>query len=273
MPMLPVPEVPQWGDGANYRRNDCGVACVAMLLAYYGKLGRLTVDQLAAETGLRLSDSGLMPLQLAVVAAKHGLPLKVHPVTSLDDLRAEIDAGRPSILLVAYRYILGRLDQADNVPGSDGHYLVCLGYDDSHFVINDPDTWVPISRYGLNDLIPVTELEKALFYGQCLFVGDVTMTKAEQLKALAAQIAAVADSLPEEKAPDPTPLPTPVYKYATVNDLNIRGGRGTNYPILQKLKLGARVRAVATMGEWDQIDEPIAGNVYNSSLSTTAPKP
>lgn len=268
MPSLNVPLIPQWGIGANFRRNDCGVACVAMLLSYYGKLDGLSVDALTRQTGLAASDSGLYPVQLAVLGAQHDLPLAVHSGTTLDAIRGEIDAGRPVIALVAYRYILGRLDQADNVPGKDGHFLVILGYDDTHVVANDPDTWINYEQYGHNDLIPITEMERAIagasYHNQCVFVGEVTMTPLEQAKALTAQLSSVLQTIPEAMA-------GPVTKYATVDQLNVRGGAGTNYPILRKLALGEEVSVTASAGQWDTISAPVAGFVYNPSLSVTRP--
>lgn len=237
-------------------------------MSYYGKLNGLTVDRLASETGLRYSDSGLLPVQLSVLGSRHGLPLKVNVATTEDDLRREIDKGRPVVALVAYRYILGRLDQADKIPGNDGHYLAVVGYDDTHFVLNDPDYRVPYVSRGHNTLVPVTELARAMaaYRGQCIFVGDVVMSVKEQVKALLAQASALVDTINETTTPA-----APITKYATVNGLNIRDGDGTTYPILGKLAYGESVRVVKTSGQWDEIDLPIAGHVYNGSLSTTRP--
>jgi hypothetical protein len=273
MPALPIPMLGQWSQTASRFRADCGPDCVAMLLAYYGKLGSLTVDKLASETPLAQGSGGLYPVQLAVLGARHGLPLKVNDNTTLDVIRAEIDAGRPVIVLAAYRYILGRLDVNDNKPGSDGHFFVALGYDDSHFVVNDPDTWVDYETFGHNDLIPVTELDRAIaganYHNQCVFVGEVVMTPLEQARGLAAQLASVLETIHEASE---TP-PEPVTKYATIDQLNIRGGAGTSYPILRKLALGEAVTVVSSAGQWDRVSAPLVGYVFNPSLSVTKPNP
>lgn len=269
MPMLPVPLVPQWSATANRYVNDCGVACVAMLLSYYGKLQGQTVDGLARETALSLADVGLTPLQLAVLGARHHLPLAVANDVTLDQLRAEIDAGRPVIALIAYRYILGRLDQADNVPGKDLHFFVVLGYDDSHFVINDPDTW--LDSYGLNDFIPVTELDKALagasYHRQCVFVGDVIMTPLEQAKSLAAQLASTLELVKEASGNVPT---TDMY----VLDDGVRGrsGPGLTFPILKVFYTGDKVGFVEQRDGWKHVATPLDCWISSQYVGATNPK-
>jgi hypothetical protein len=204
-----MPLIGQWGLQANRYTNDCGAACVAMCLEWAGKRGRLTVDQLASETALRYGDVGLVPAQLVKLAAKHDLATRLHYNTSEDDLRREINAGRPVIALLAYRFVLNRLDQADNVPGRDGHYLNLVGYDDTHFIADDPDVWVPYLERGHNTPILATELKRALaeYSGQCIFMENA-MTLQEQFDALADEIKVLAAQIPTG-APPPVP-PAPV---------------------------------------------------------------
>lgn len=211
MPILDVRHIPQWGVGANRVRNDCGPASVAMCLDYYDKLDGLTVDALALETGLRYSDTGLMPADLVKLAARHNLSTYPCFDTTEADLRREIDVGRPVVLLFAYRFILGRLDQADNVPGQDGHFAVLVGYDDTHWVLNDPDVWQPYLERGHDMVIPVTELRRAMaeYRNQTVMMGE-RMSLSEQLTNLGKQIEALAtDVAALEAAPPPVP-PKPV---------------------------------------------------------------
>jgi uncharacterized protein YvpB len=211
MPMLPVPYIGQWGITANHYRSDCGVASIAMCLEYYGIRGNLTVDQLATETPLSQSDGGLWPVNLVSLAGRHGLTACVHDNTTLDDLWREVDALRPVVVLVAYRYISGRLDQADNKPGSDGHYMVILGYDDNHFVANDPDYWGGYTEQGHDVLIPISELDTAMsvYNGQTIMmeqpmaIQDQIVVLANQNAANDAQIAALAAQISSTPAPIP----------------------------------------------------------------------
>lgn len=239
MPIVYAPEIPQWSSTANRFRTDCGPACVAMLLALYGKLGALTVDILAIETGLRYSDSGLMPAALVKLGSTHGLDLRLSADTSLGKIKAEIDAGRPVIALIAYRFISGRLDQGDNNPATDGHYFVVLGYDDSHFIVNDPDYWSPYVERGHEVLVPIRDLDLALagdgFNSQCLFVENVPLTDqiiayAKQIEALAAQLAIV---------PPPPPATEPVVSVTVNRDsTNVRNGPTTAAPVVVVLAAG-----------------------------------
>lgn len=217
MPFLNVPLIAQWGSGANAFRLDCGPACVAMVLAYYGKLGAVTVDQLAKQTALAGGSQGLMPAQLVTLAAKHGLKTSVHASTTEADLRAQIDAGRPVIALIAYRFILGRLDQNDKVPGRDAHFVVVVGYDPDHFVLNDPDYWGSATARGHDYLVPVTQLEQAMaeYQGACVYMEE-SMGLGAQIADLARQIEALAARVNDTPQ---TPLTLTVY---TIVNANIR---------------------------------------------------
>ncbi len=263
MPILNVPLSPQWGVGANRFRNDCGPACVAMLLKYYGKLNGLTIDALANETGLRQSDTGLLPVHLVSLALRHNLRTTIRVGTSLADLRGEIDAGRPVIVLVAFRFILGRLDQADNVPGRDGHYLIVTGYDDSHFVLNDPDVWQPYLERGHDCPVPVTELQQAMaeYQGQCV-VMELPMSIADQITALATQIDGLTDQIETLAAQIPPELPppdVPTKIVVTTTKLNVRLTPDTTLPAVAVLAGNTQVKVVDAPGAWLQI---AAGETY-----------
>ena len=62
--LIDVPYRAQEGPGSRRYRNDCGPACVAMLLDWQHKVKglpavQLTVDQLSSETALATKDTGL----------------------------------------------------------------------------------------------------------------------------------------------------------------------------------------------------------------------
>lgn len=226
MPILNTPFIDQWAIGAERYRADCGVACVAMLLEQYGKRNGWTVNQLAVQTPLKDGAQGLMPHHLVSLAALHGLPTST-AVLTLDQIRQEIDAGRPVILLIAYRFITGRLDQNDNVPGSDGHFVVVVGYDNTHFVLNDPDYWTVYTERGHDYLCPVTDLDKAMHeYGNqavivrtdCMSIQDQIIAQAAQIEMAAAQIKTLAAQLDTT----PVPGPTPTTEYCVTTKLNVR---------------------------------------------------
>lgn len=199
MPLLSVDEIPQWGSQANRYRTDCGAASIAMLLSFYGKLGDLTVDYLAAETTLVQHDNGLTPDQLCQLAAKHGVQCHVNVGVSIASICNELDHGRPVIPLIANRDISERLDVNDKTPGLDGHFFIVIGYEGENFIVNDPDAWEPHVAVGTQMRVPFKEMDKALedtnAHRQAVFVNPYQV---------------------------PPPPPVPPYQAITTDILNIR---------------------------------------------------
>jgi uncharacterized protein YgiM (DUF1202 family) len=270
MPILADPEISQWTDTADAFRTDCLPASIGMVLAFYHRLGNLTVNDLSAETTLAQSDTGLPSAAGVKLAARHGLTMKLNYGTTLAQIRAEIDALRPVIALVAYRFITGRLDTNDNNPATDGHFFVILGYDDTHVVVNDPDYWNPYIERGHNVLIPVKDIESALagdnFNSQCLFLEDLSMN--DQIIALANQIIALASQ------PDSTPTPLPGTTMYATDKLNVRPTPDTSGKVIATLLKGDSVQVVdAVPAPWKQIMFGPYLNDYVSGafLSTTHP--
>lgn len=260
---LPVPYFSQWGEGANRRRADCGPASLLMVGRFYGKMGRLSVDDLTAQTSLLQSDTGLMPQALVTLGLLHGLRTYVHKNTTILDIQRELMAGRPVIPLVHYRYISGRLDQADSNPATDGHFMVIVGADDTHVVANDPDYWSPYTQKGHNTLVPETEIEKAMagFGGTCVFAReDQNVTTKMQIAALLAQAQALISQLPEDTTPSPT-----VPKDATVNgpagNVNVRKAPGDG-TVVKLVNNGIAFKVVdSATYNWSQITEGTADGV------------
>lgn len=235
--MRGVPYRPQNGAGANYRRNDCGVACIAMLLAYLGRLGARTVDQLTAETGLASSDTGLSCRALVALGARHGLDLFADAFLSVDRLKAEVDAGRPPVALIAYRYVLDRLDQADKQVGNDGHFVVVTGHTDTHIIVNDPDWWAPYTEGGHHFRVPLVQFKAAFaeYLGQAVTINSMS-PKEEAAARLNDAQAAVARI--QEASTTTSPTAT------TARALNVRAGPGLTYAIKGQLPVGACVPVV-----------------------------
>jgi uncharacterized protein YvpB len=287
MPMLPEQYViPQWGSTANLRRTDCGCASVAMMLSYYGLLGSLTVDDLVRETTLVARDNGLVPQQLVDLSRKHGLDTYVNDWTSLSEIRHEIDQGRPVICLVAYRFITNRLDQGDKTPGLDGHFLVIVGYDDTHFVGDDPDYWYPYVGKGNNTLINISDLDQALdgtnYYRRCVFVKEkhvATQTEIDKLRAQAntallaskALLDTINALVPQVDPGSISSVPTsPTQKVMwTTDGVNVRSSPG----VTATNKVGAIIKGtqitvkLPKVGDWYQIlsaPDPTLNNGYVS---------
>lgn len=161
-----IPDNLQIGPGADRFRNDCGVACVQDMLAYYG-LRFDTVDAMAAHTSLAKSDSGLYPIELVWLAATYGLALEVRNGTVSTDIVAEIDKQHPVILLGYDTFWPG-------VRPTGDHYVVAIGYDDDNIYINDPNQ---PQATGMHLAVPRSAIDAGIAHngdsGACVFVASV----------------------------------------------------------------------------------------------------
>jgi uncharacterized protein YvpB len=130
-------------DGNPYQDADCGPTSMAMVLEYYGRRVptrdlRAIVNQLQGTAGV--FDAGSTIESLAEVAQRNGLrPLDLAADGklrrwSLDDVRRQLDAGRPIVPQLWYR---GLPDRA-NRPYDGDHYVVLTGYGPDEVVYNDP---------------------------------------------------------------------------------------------------------------------------------------
>jgi len=165
---LAVPYRSQEDPDARHYRNDCGPACVGMLIEWAG-LPALPTDALSAETSLAQHDDGLACWSLAALARRHGVNMQTASALTLDAVKAELDAGKPLIALISYSYIKERQNQADGA----GHFVVVRGYDAEHVYINDPDFWTAQRNRGENFAVPAAEFENAIKYSPSRYTGVV----------------------------------------------------------------------------------------------------
>jgi ABC-type bacteriocin/lantibiotic exporter with double-glycine peptidase domain len=154
--------------GAGRYANDCGAACVKMVLDYCN-LQSETVDVLASQTALAQKDDGLTSAALRVLAARYNLALVVRNDLSIAEIKWQIDAGKPVIMLISYRYIRGRQNQGD----FGGHFVVATGYDADHVIINDPDWWGSQTEKGHGFAVPVQEFGQAIQFSPAPYQGLV----------------------------------------------------------------------------------------------------
>lgn len=133
--ILPVPYKSQWDADAGVSRDDCGPACVAMVLTHYDM--PKGTDEVFAATGAGV-DAYVTMAQMRRAAEQLGLPLTYHTGRSLDDLREWLDQGRPVIALVKYGVWSSLGLTWDDFTGP--HFVVVVGYDDQgNILVNDPD--------------------------------------------------------------------------------------------------------------------------------------
>jgi len=119
--------------------TDCGVACMAMLLKYYGI--EVPYDQLLEE--LKCGVGGCSGADLLRVGRLHGMDMKAFRMDA-DELRRQ---DRPGIIWWSYT-----------------HWVVMCGMDDKgNVVIANPN----IGRFGID-----VESFSKLYTDVCLFNGD-----------------------------------------------------------------------------------------------------
>jgi len=132
---LDVLFVSQLGDEANKRNNDCGIACVLMLIQHHLKqaglrpMKALTVDRLIADTPLAIADK---PQGLGVLTGlldAYGVYAQITRPLTPDVIMKQIDNDNPVIALVNYQPIGGE---------SFGHYVTVTGYGERGFWLHDP---------------------------------------------------------------------------------------------------------------------------------------
>lgn len=174
--ILPVPFLPQWGEGADVRQGDCGPASVTMLVHYLTG-HRPTVDQVADACGQPTAGKGSQYTghgNLRTGAAHYGITLESRsPYTDRESLsiwflKDQINAGKPSIALINYGVLKNSLKSsgAEIIKNQDtfegGHWLVVVGYEGNFILVNDPDFWRARASDGDHRRIPVEVFEMAL---------------------------------------------------------------------------------------------------------------
>jgi len=129
---LNVPWLSQLGATASYAKGDCGTACIAMLANFLGH--HCTVDDVSIITGKPRDFAVLYYNELIATALHYHFTLRYFGGATLDKFQADIEAGKPVIVLVNYKSLPDQYDKAYNA----GHYIVLTGYDSSGVFYHDP---------------------------------------------------------------------------------------------------------------------------------------
>jgi LysM repeat protein len=133
--ILQVPYRSQKSKTAGYSANDCGPACIVMMLACTGK--DMTVDELYKHPSIAGQKGGIAIGSLQTVSKAYGVPLR-YAVLKLDDLKTKIDEGRPTMVLVDYKPIVDKHLNGVPTNGLFGHFALVVGYDDESIIVHDP---------------------------------------------------------------------------------------------------------------------------------------
>ena len=122
---------------------NCGTTSLNMVLAYYGndinEVELIKTSEANKEIGT--------PIEGLKKAAKgHGLKFKEDYNMTTDDLRKNVDAGHPTLIMIQ---TWSKLDNPDwKNEWDQGHYTVCIGYDEKKLIFADP---ISITRVFLSD--------------------------------------------------------------------------------------------------------------------------
>jgi len=144
--ILNVPYRSQWDVDANKSTTDCGPACLAMVLSYYGH--QVSINDLFAASGVEPGQYVGFG-QLQAIARDYGVTFKYGANHSLNDLKRWIDEGKPAIALVKYSHWSQIEPGVSTQDGFNGpHFVLVVGYGDGNIYINDPNYWPPRRQEG-----------------------------------------------------------------------------------------------------------------------------
>lgn len=136
-----IPYKSQYDADAGQYRNDCGPACVAMILNGLDK--EVTTNAVFRRSGAE-ANSYVSVSQMIRAAQTYKVTFKYFYPWSLNDLKLAVKSGKAPIVLVHYGAwsSTGRTQSKFTGP----HFVVVVGYDDTHIYVNDP-LWKDPRRY------------------------------------------------------------------------------------------------------------------------------
>lgn len=167
-----VPYRSQIGAGAEKFPNDCGPACVTIKVDFAYDRPDLTVNQVAIDGGM-VGNAFTSWDQLVNVARAYGVGLTKRERVNLPRILHWLRVSNtPVLALIHYGALSGRQSKF-----AGGHFVVVVGYTDSHVIIHDPN-W--IGDGGREWQVPLEEFATALAQvgddgntpGKALFMED-----------------------------------------------------------------------------------------------------
>jgi predicted double-glycine peptidase len=131
-----IPYKSQYDDDASDFRNDCGPACVAMILNGHGV--NVSTNAVFRRTGAPAS-AYVSVSQMMRAAYTYGVNFDYFYPWDLNQLKLAVQEGKAPITLVHYGTWVktGKTQSKFNGP----HFVVIVGYDANHIYVNDPLWW------------------------------------------------------------------------------------------------------------------------------------
>lgn len=136
-----IPYKSQYDADASQYRNDCGPACVAMILNGLGKA--VTTNTVYRRSGAD-ANAYVSVTQMMRAAQTYKVTFKYFYPWTLNQLKLAVKAGTAPIVLVHYGAwsSLGKTQNKFIGP----HFVVVVGFDKDHVYVNDP-LWKGARRY------------------------------------------------------------------------------------------------------------------------------
>ncbi len=131
-----IPYKSQYDDDASDYRNDCGPACVAMILNGLGK--NVSTNTVFRKTGAP-ADAYVSVSQMMRAAYTYGIDFDYFYPWSLNDLKLAVRNGKAPIVLVHYGTWVKTGKTQSKFTGP--HFVVVVAFDDKHIYVNDPLWW------------------------------------------------------------------------------------------------------------------------------------
>lgn len=154
-----IPYKSQEDSDARMYPGDCGAACVAMILAGFGK--NVSTNSLFQSTGVAPNEY-LSRSNLITAAQPHGITLQRFNGWGFNNIIQSIDTGHPLIALVNYG---AWSDPNSGVPTQSSfkgpHFVVVLGYDNNNVIIHDPLYWGSRRNEGDKKIMSFPQLNLA----------------------------------------------------------------------------------------------------------------
>lgn len=150
---MTIPYRSQWDPDATLTRQDCGPACVAMVLQDEGQI--VPINTITAEL-MGPGETGTTAFDLQSSLEKRGVPTEVWRGTS--------QPTSPAICLVKYSGFKRENVQDKKFMG--WHWLILLSIGPDKVVVHDPDWWDPRRDEGSNKVYSRAEWDAAFIpYG------------------------------------------------------------------------------------------------------------
>ncbi len=153
--VMNVPYVSQWDDTARYSRGDCGIVSACMCALWLGI--ETTPDEMLTKADLPLGRYVYDFPEVIAAGQAVGLRLTYHYPATWPVILKELKAHRPVISLLRYGMISGNQDDFDG-----SHFWTCIGYDEEHVYVNDPNFWGVYREQGAQRCIPLAEFKRAI---------------------------------------------------------------------------------------------------------------